>query len=505
MTDNHIGSKNHTLSYDAIVSALFDTYESIYDIDAETSAYQCYHESSAYHGLHVAKSGEDFFTALRNQVLRVIYPEDQDYVLRMLEKDVLIAALEKENHYSFAYRLMSGGNPIYHQIRATMEPVDGRPHILMGIRNVDELFRLNQAHDEEIALMHQKQKNYMEAILASAAGYFEANLTRDLVLERSLYLARGDKELRKELAADGELKYSRLETWRCEHFVVSNKEKYARISSREYLISCFERGERRTSVEFSSRTLQGEDQPCRKMFYLYRDNTTGDIMAFCVAYDLTEQQKKERELEKLETELQMSRIRNSTSQMQPHFLYNALGSIQEVLQEDPQYASELIEDFTIHLRSCIRAMNSDAPQPFSMELDNIRAYVNIERMRFGEKLKIRYEIETDDFPIVPLSVQPLVENAIRHGIYQKGPAGGTVVLRTRDAGNAWQVEVEDNGVGFDVNAYRREAKSGKRDSTGLKNIIFRLDKVMHAHVDIVSTVGSGTKVTVTIPKGGSGA
>ena len=258
-------------------------------------------------------------------------------------------------------------------------------------------------------------------------------------------------------------------------------------------------------MEFSSRTLQGEDQPCRKMFYLYRDNTTGDIMAFCVVYDLTEQQKKERELEKLETELQMSRIRNSTSQMQPHFLYNALGSIQEVLQEDPQYASELIEDFTIHLRSCIRAMNSDAPQPFSMELDNIRAYVNIERMRFGEKLKIRYEIETDDFPIVPLSVQPLVENAIRHGIYQKGPAGGTVVLRTRDAGNAWQVEVEDNGVGFDVNTYRREAKSGKRDSTGLKNIIFRLDKVMHAHVDIVSTVGSGTKVTVTIPKGGSGA
>lgn len=79
------------------------------------------------------------------------------------------------------------------------------------------------------------------------------------------------------------------------------------------------------------------------------------------------------------------------------------------------------------------------------------------------------------------------------------------MLRTRDAGNAWQVEVEDNGVGFDVNTYRREAKSGKRDSTGLKNIIFRLDKVMHAHVDIVSTVGSGTKVTVTIPKGGSGA
>ncbi|MBQ7491777.1 MAG: histidine kinase [Clostridia bacterium] len=505
MTKKRAGEKERALSYDAIVAALFETYESIYDIDAETSAYQCYHESDAYQGLHVARSGGDFFAALRKHVKQVICPEDQAYVLRMLEKDNLLAALKKEGRYSFVYRLISKGEPVYHQIRATIEPVNGRPHVLMGIRNVDEMFRQNKAHGEEIALMHQKEKNHMEAILASAAGYFEANLTQDLVLDMALYLAKDDEALRKELTAGGQLKFSELERWRYENSVVANRAKYARISNREYLISCFERGERRSSVEFSARTLKGEDQPCRKMFYLYQDNATGDIMAFCVVYDLTEQQKKEQELEKLENELRMSRIRNSTSQMQPHFLYNALGSIQEVLLEDPQYASELIEDFTIHLRSCIRAMNSDAPLPFSMELDNIRAYVNIERMRFGERLKVRYEIEADDFLIVPLSIQPLVENAIRHGIYQRGAAGGTVVLRTRDAGDAWRVEVEDNGVGFDICAYRRETESGKRDSTGLKNIIFRLDKVMHADVDIASTVGSGTKVTVTIPKGGNKA
>lgn len=505
MTEKRFLQHENSLSYDAIVAALFEPYERLYDIDVETSAYRVYYASDTEQSVRITRTGEDFFKALKDYVPRVICPEDRNYVLQMMDKDAMLKALQAEKYYAFAHRLMSEDREVYHQTRATIPQVAGRPHILLGIRNVDVLIRRSKEHDGEIALMHQKQKNHIEAILASAAGYFEANLTRDRVLEMSLYLAKDDEALLREVAPGGELKYSELENWRCQHFVVSNKEKYSKISNREYLISCFERGERRASVEFSSRTQKGENQPCRKMFYLYQDNASGDIMAFCVVYDFTEQQQKEQELEKLENELRMSRIRNSASQMQPHFLYNALGSIQEVLLEDPQYASELIEDFTIHLRSCIRAMNSDAPLPFSMELDNIRAYVSIERMRFGEQLKVRYEIEADDFLIVPLSIQPLVENAIRHGIYQKGAAGGAVVLRTRDMGNAWRVEVEDNGVGFNVEEYRRETADGQRDSTGLKNIIFRLNKMMSADVEIASTQGVGTKVTVTIPKGGNRA
>ena len=196
----------------------------------------------------------------------------------------------------------------------------------------------------------------------------------------------------------------------------------------------------------------------------------------------------------------MSRLRNFTSQMQPHFLYNALGSIQEIVLDDPAYASELIGDFTIHLRSCIRAMANDAPIPFDQELANIKAYVNIEKMRFGDKLKVLYDIQTNDFSILPLSIQPIVENAIRHGIYERGEHGGVVAIRTEKKEDAVRITVEDNGVGFDVEAFRAAVSSGKRDSTGLKNITFRLDKMMHASVNIESCVGTGTKVTVMIPK-----
>jgi LytS/YehU family sensor histidine kinase len=286
--------------------------------------------------------------------------------------------------------------------------------------------------------------------------------------------------------------------------VKDNAAKYREVSSREYLIRCFERGEKRASVSFSTRSpRRSVPQPCRQVFYLYRDNASGHILCFAVIYELTEEQRQEKEREELENALHMSRIRNFTSQMQPHFLYNALGSIQEIILEDPAYASELLGDFTIHLRSCIRTMANDDALPFDQELENIKAYVNIEKMRFGAKLRVEYEIAATNFAIIPLSIQPLVENAIRHGIYARGKQGGTVTIRTRETPASWIVQVEDDGVGFDVAAIQEEMALGLRDSTGLKNLMFRLDKVMHAVVDVRSTVGVGTTVTVTIPKGGN--
>ena len=197
--------------------------------------------------------------------------------------------------------------------------------------------------------------------------------------------------------------------------------------------------------------------------------------------------------------LEESRIRGSISQMQPHFLYNALGSIREIILEDPQYASDLICDFTTHLRACVRSMTNNDLVPFEKELENVRAYVNIEKMRFGDKLRMVYEIEADDFMIVPLSIQPLVENAIRHGIYERGPAGGTVTLRSRRSGDAYTITVEDDGVGFDYEAVRAAIDRGERDSTGLTNLIFRLKHLLGGSVRVDSRPGEGTLITVTLP------
>ena len=495
--------KHEALSHDAVVRALLENYESIYAVDAETSEYQCFHESDQYSSLRIESRGKDFFDEADSNIFRTIYIEDQKYVRRMISKKVMLSALSKDKFYSFVYRLMIDGKPLYHKLRATTDIVDGRRHFLIGVRNIDTAFRQDKAQAEELSAMHSKESNHLEVILASAEGYLEANLTKDRILEFIPDLIPA--ELPKGVKApdvSGSMAYSEFEKWRIENLIIENKKKYIEISDRNYLIKCFERGEKRASVSFSMRTAGGGVQPCRKFFYLHRDPVSGDVLSFCVLYDLTEQQRREKEIQDLERELQLSRLRNFTSQMQPHFLYNALGSIQEIVLDDPAYASELLGDFTVHLRSCIRAMANDSPIPFEQELANIKAYVNIEKMRFGEKLKVVFDVKTENFSVLPLSIQPLVENAIRHGIYERGERGGKVVIRTAETDGEFRITVEDNGVGFDVDAFWAEVSSGRRDSTGLKNIMFRLDKVMHASVDISSRVGKGTRITVNIPKEG---
>lgn len=499
MTAEQNLSNKSILSYVAIMRSLFENYESLYDIDVETSAYQCYHESDSYSELNVESSGSDFFADAFEKAAEVVYRPDLEYVRRMLQRKTMLARLEQERYYSFVYRLKIEGRAIYHKVRATLETVNDRPHILLGVRNVDDTIRQETAHSETLALLQQKEKTHLEAILASAEGYLEANISKDLLLDISPGLFRS-ADIPLPLK-NGPLSYDEFNLWVGQNLVTEEAEKFLEISSRRYLLDCFSRGERRASVSFSLRTSQNQSNPCLKMFFLYQDDASLDVMAFCVVYDLTEQQRKDKELRELARALEHSRIRNSTSQMQPHFLYNALGSIQEIVLEDPEYASSLIGDFTIHLRSCVRAMANDDPISFAQELVNIRAYVNIEKMRFGDKLQVCYDVPVTDFSILPLSIQPLVENAIRHGIYQKDPTGGTVTIRSWEELDSWRVEVEDNGVGFDTAAFWQEATAGKRDSTGLRNIIFRLEKVLGAQVRVNSTPGAGTKVVVSIPKG----
>lgn len=204
--------------------------------------------------------------------------------------------------------------------------------------------------------------------------------------------------------------------------------------------------------------------------------------------------------ESLRSELALSRIRTMTSQMQPHFLYNALSSIRQIVYEDPDYAGTLISDFTIHLRATIRSMSNDRPVSFAEELRNTKAYVNIEKVRLGDKLTVDYDIQAENFQILPLSIQPLVENAIRHGIFPK-PEGGCVTLKSYETPDSWVIRVMDDGAGFNKLAVIQEVQNGVRDSTGLQNLIFRLETLMMATVTIDSKPDVGTDIKIQIPKG----
>lgn len=159
---------------------------------------------------------------------------------------------------------------------------------------------------------------------------------------------------------------------------------------------------------------------------------------------------------------------------------------------DPERADETVVRFARYLRNNIDIMEDDQPQLFSTELAHLEDYVVLEKVRFGDRIEFLTDVKTDSFLIPPLILQPVVENAIKHGISKK-PDGGTVMLRTWKEGNKVKIAVEDNGVGFDLSELE------KSTSVGIKNIRYRLWQLKQGTLDIESKVGEGTTVTITMP------
>ena len=198
-------------------------------------------------------------------------------------------------------------------------------------------------------------------------------------------------------------------------------------------------------------------------------------------------------LEEMQTKLIMSRTTTMMSQIRSHFVFNLLNAVSGMCKYDPEKADDTIVRFARYLRSNIDIMENDTNIPFATDLRQLEDYVMLEQVRFGDKIEFYTDIEVDRFMIPPLILQPVVENAIKHGISKK-LTNGTIILRTRDVGDHIVITVEDDGVGFPMEALENEK------SVGLRNIRFRLQHLVGGQLDIQSQVGVGTTVTITIPK-----
>ena len=203
------------------------------------------------------------------------------------------------------------------------------------------------------------------------------------------------------------------------------------------------------------------------------------------------------ETQKLENELLESRISVMLSQIQPHFLYNALGVIYHLCDKDPKAAKQATADFSRYLRTNLDSLRMDAPVLFETELQHVQIYLSLEKMRFGEELEVVYEIQAEGFLIPVLTIQPLVENAVKYGVGKK-PGGGTVTISSQEVEGYYQITVSDNGVGFDP----CETQEDGRSHIGIENVKRRLWAMSEAKLEIKSEKGVGTTATITIPGGG---
>ena len=195
----------------------------------------------------------------------------------------------------------------------------------------------------------------------------------------------------------------------------------------------------------------------------------------------------------LNAQLTESRVSTMMSQIRPHFIYNTLGSIEQLCSIEPLKAGELVHNFAKYLRGNFGELDNPKPILMSQEMEHVHHYISIENVRFPD-MTFSFEMNSDDFHIPALTIQPIVENAIKHGL-MKLQKGGTIRVVSYETDTHYCVFVEDDGVGFDTGVLLDERKH-----VGIRNIRGRLKAMVNGTLEIESKEGVGTKVLITIPK-----
>ena len=188
------------------------------------------------------------------------------------------------------------------------------------------------------------------------------------------------------------------------------------------------------------------------------------------------------------------RIQIMMTQIQPHFLFNALNTIRALYAKDPPLADRTLEDFSTYLRQNLESLSQTDLVPVTKELEHTRLYAEIEVLRFPN-IHVEYRTWDQDFQIPALTIQPLVENAIRHGVRSR--KDGLVTVTTVCESGCHRITVQDNGVGFDT----KKQESFAETHIGLRNVKNRIEQMCGGTMILRSEIGAGTCVTLIIPDG----
>jgi len=191
------------------------------------------------------------------------------------------------------------------------------------------------------------------------------------------------------------------------------------------------------------------------------------------------------------------------SQIQPHFIFNTLNAIAALGMLDTNKMHALLEEFSNYLRLSFDFHNAEPVVALEQELSLVRSYLYIEQTRFAGRLNIEWDLDAEDSVMIPpLSIQPLVENAVVHGVLKR-KEGGTIAIRIKERGEYTEVAIIDNGAGMkadQVHQLLSKRKPQERTSVGLRNVNTRLKQLYGEGLHIRTTPGQGTAVSFHLPK-----
>jgi two-component system, LytTR family, sensor kinase len=209
------------------------------------------------------------------------------------------------------------------------------------------------------------------------------------------------------------------------------------------------------------------------------------------------------ELDESRARLARAEVRALRAQISPHFVYNALTTIASYIRTDPVRARELLLEFADFTRYSFRSAGEYTT--LKDELENIERYIALEKARFRDRLNIKLQIAPEVLSVVLpfLALQPLVENAVRHGLASK-PSGGTITLTAENAGSECVIIVEDDGVGMDPARLKEDLDDAHLSGAhvGLGNVDDRMRSAFGDDFGLVvdTNIGAGMKITLRVPK-----
>lgn len=197
-------------------------------------------------------------------------------------------------------------------------------------------------------------------------------------------------------------------------------------------------------------------------------------------------------------ELRQKNYEIMVSQIKPHFLFNSLSVVREIYQDDVDEGDEALVEFSQFLRYNIDVLSKEAMVDFAGEMGNVERYLDLQKLRFGDSLEISYDIESTDFKVPSLSIQPIVENAVNHGARKNTLGKGKVTITSKEFDDHYEISVIDNGPGFNPDDITHD---DDKVHVGIENVRERLKIAGNGELKYDSVIGKGTTATLIIPKG----